>query len=150
LLAFLVAYVVVVGPLTFVLLRRMLRTGLAWVAVPTVAVLFTAVAFGAGSSLRSGSRAAHGTVVQTSPLGYRVVSYVGLVPRDGADPTALFPVGWQVGGIGPGMVRGWMIGDTTGGGQVDSGAVVVQGDGGRPGVQLPLSPGDFGMATGRG
>src|SRR5690606_4919615 len=82
LLAFLVAYVVVVGPLTFVLLRRMRRTGLAWVAVPAVAILFTAVAFGAGSSLRSGSRAAHGTVVQTSPLGDRVVSYVGLVSRD--------------------------------------------------------------------
>ena len=150
LLAFLVAYVVVVGPLTFVLLRRMRRTNLAWVAVPTVAVLFTAVAFGAGSSLRSGSRAAHGTVVQASPLGDRVVSYVGLVSRDGADPTALFPDGWQVGGIEPWMMRGSMIGDPTLGGQADSGAVVVQGDDGRPGVRLPLSPGDFGMATGRG
>ena len=150
LLTFLVAYVVVVGPLTFVLLRRMRRTSLAWVAVPTVAVLFTAVAFGAGSSLRSGSRAAHGTVVETSPLGDRVVSYVGLVSRGGADPTALFPDGWQVGGIEPWMMGGSMTGDPTLDGPSTSGAVVVQGDDGRPGVRLPLSPGDFGMATGRG
>ena len=31
-----------------------------------------------------------GSLVQTSPLGDRAVSYLGLVSRDGRDPTALF------------------------------------------------------------
>ena len=150
LLAFLLAYVVVVGPLTFVLLRRVRRTGLAWVAVPAVAVLFTAVAFTAGNNLRSNSQAAHGSLVQASPLGDRVVSYVGLVSRDGADPTALFPDGWQVSGLDASTMESAMFDDGFGGVRPETGAVTVEGDDGRPGVRVPLSAGDFGMVTGRG
>ncbi|MBN2621940.1 MAG: hypothetical protein JXA83_01170 [Acidimicrobiales bacterium] len=150
LLGFLVAYVVVVGPVTFVLLRRVRRTGLAWVAVPAVAVLFTGVAFTAGSSLRSDSRAAHGSVVQASPLGDRAVSYLGLVSRNGGDPTALFPEGWQAGGFDGGDMQGMVFDDMGGPQSVAADAVPIHGDDGRPGVRLPLSSGDFGMVTGRG
>jgi hypothetical protein len=153
LLGFLVAYVVIVGPVTFVLLRRVRRTGLAWVAVPLVAVLFTGVAFTAGSSLRSDSRAAHGSIVQASPLGDRAVSYLGLVSRDGSDPTALFPDGWQAGGLDPSAMSGMAFDDMGGmGGITDAGGapVPIEGDDGRPGVRLPLSTGDFGMVTARG
>ncbi len=152
LLGFLVAYVVIVGPVTFVVLRRMRRTGLAWVAVPLVAVLFTGVAFTAGSSLRSDSRAAHGSLVQASPLGDRAVSYLGLVSRDGGDPTVLFPDGWRAGGLDPAAVSGMMfddMGGMDGMGEVSE-PVPIEGDDGRPGVRLPLSSGDFGMVTGRG
>lgn len=150
LLVFLVAYVVVVGPVTFVLLRRVRRTGLAWVAVPLVAVLFTAVAFTAGSGLRSDSRAAHGTLVQTSPLGDRVVSHVGLVSRDGSDATALFPEGWRAGGLDAPSMGGMEFEDMRGMGGSQGAPVPVVGDDGRPGVKLPLSSGDFGVVTGRG
>jgi hypothetical protein len=148
LLGFLVAYVVVVGPLTFVLLRRTRRTGLAWVAVPLVAVLFTGGAFVAGSGLRGQARAAHGSVVQSSPLGDRVVSHVGLVSRDGGDPTAFFPAGWDAGGLDLGPISAMDDGP------VDPGAanpaITMVDDEGRRGVELPLSSGDFGVVTGRG
>lgn len=148
LLIFLVAYVVVAGPVTFVVLRRVHRTGLAWVAVPLAAVLFTGVAFTAGSNLRSGARAAHGSLVQASPLGDRAVSYLGLVSRDGHDPTALFPDGWQAGGFDPrALSNGFFEGDMSG---PSAAPIAVEGDDGRPGVRLPLSSGDFGVVSGRG
>jgi hypothetical protein len=154
LLGFLVAYVVIVGPVTFVLLRRVRRSGLAWVAVPLVAVLFTGVAFVAGSSLRSDARASHGSVVESSPLGDRVVSYVGLVSRDGRDPTALFPEGWHAGGLDPNALSDmgdpFMVGERGVATDGTQSPVAVAGDDGRPGVKLPLSAGDFGMVTARG
>jgi hypothetical protein len=147
LLGFLVAYIVIVGPVTFFAVRRLRRTGLAWVAIPVVAVVFTVVAFGAGSSLRAGARASHGSLVQASPVGDRVVSYVGLVSRDGDDPTALFPEDWQA---GPFTASGPFAGSMPmpEGGAVDA-VVPVDGVDGR-GVGLRLGPGDFGVVTGRG
>ena len=148
LLGFLVAYVVVVGPLTFVLLRRTRRTGLAWVAVPLVAVVFTTGAFVAGSGLRGQARAAHGSVVQVSPLGDRVVSHVGLVSRDGSDPTAFFPEGWVAGGLDMGPLAAMR--EDPGARLPSEGAITMVGDDGRRGVELPLGSGDFGVVTGRG
>jgi hypothetical protein len=150
LLVFLIAYVVVIGPVTFVVARRLRRTTLTWVAVPLVAVLFTGVAFTAGSSMRSGAQAAHGSLVQTSPLGDRVVSYLGLVSRDGRDPTAHFPEGWHAGGLDPGMLAGELAFDGSGGAMAGGSDPVAVTDDGRPGVRLPLSAGDYGMVTGQG
>jgi hypothetical protein len=156
---FLVAYVVIAGPVTFLLLRRARRTTLAWVAVPTVAVVFTAGAWVAGSSLRSEAKASHGSIVQASPLGSQVVSYVGLTSRDGADPTVSFPIGWQASGLGAGAGRLGMAipfdegfagvsGEDLGSGPASP--VALATDDGRPALELPLSPGDFGVVTGRG
>ena len=44
LLGFLGLYIVVVGPITALVLRRRRRPEMAWVAVPTLALLFTGVA----------------------------------------------------------------------------------------------------------
>jgi len=44
----LVAYILIAGPLNYVLLRRMRRRELAWVTVPLIAVLFTAGSYSAG------------------------------------------------------------------------------------------------------
>jgi hypothetical protein len=118
------------------------------VAVPLVAVLFTGVAFTAGSSLRGDARAAHGSLVQASPLGDRAVSYLGLVSRDGHDPTALFPDGWQAGGLDQRALAGGFFEGGPDGPPVTP--VAVEGDDGRPGVRLPLSSGDFGVVSGRG
>ncbi|HEX6417781.1 MAG TPA: hypothetical protein VFZ77_04770 [Acidimicrobiales bacterium] len=151
LVGFLAAYVVIVGPVTYVVLRRARRTTLAWVAVPLVAVLFTGGAFVAGSSLRENARASHGSLVQASPLGDRVVSYVGLVSRDGSDPTAVFPERWQAGGFDPGPFGEMMApGPVFDGGAAGGAPVPVRRDDGRAGVRLPLSAGDFGIVTGRG
>ncbi len=153
LVGFLAAYVVVVGPVTFLLIRRSGRTTLTWVAVPLVAVLFTGVAFVAGTSLRAGAGAAHGTVVQTSPLGDRVATYVGIVSRDGTDPTGFLPEGWQAGGLGANalLASGNVTFDESG--RPVSGFAEpepVAGHDGRPGFRLPLNTGDFGIVAARG
>jgi hypothetical protein len=152
LVVFLVAYVVIVGPITFLVVRRTRRTTVAWVAVPLVAVLFTGAAFVAGSNLRSGAGASHGSVVQTSPLGDRVNSYVGVVSRSGGDPTAWFPEGWRGGGVGAGdlgLPPGLVLPD----GDMPMGALVDPvplEDDGRPGFRLPLNAGEYGMIAGNG
>lgn len=150
LVGFLAAYVLIVGPVTYIVLRRVRRTTLTWVAVPLVAVLFTGGAFAAGSNLREGARASHGSLVQASPLGDRVVSYVGLVSRDGSDPTAVFPEQWQAGGFDPGMFGDMMGMPVLGGGGPGGTPVPQRRDDGRTGLRLPLSAGDFGIVTGRG
>lgn len=52
LLLLLLAYILVVGPLNFAILRRIDRRELAWVSVPLLVVGFAAAAYGYGSLLR--------------------------------------------------------------------------------------------------
>lgn len=53
---FLSVYVMIIGPLNYIVLRRMKRTELAWVTVPGVVLLFSAMAYVTGYQVR-GSRA---------------------------------------------------------------------------------------------
>jgi len=52
LLVLLLAYILIVGPLNFAILRRIDRRELAWVSVPVLVVGFAAAAYGYGSLLR--------------------------------------------------------------------------------------------------
>lgn len=52
LLLLLAAYILVVGPLNYLVLRRMDRRELAWISVPVLVVGFAAAAYGYGSLLR--------------------------------------------------------------------------------------------------
>lgn len=47
-------YLIVVGPVTYLVLRRLDRLALGWVVVPAMTVIFAAIAYGAGFSLRGG------------------------------------------------------------------------------------------------
>lgn len=55
LLALLAAYILLIGPISYIVLRRIDRRELAWVTAPVLVILFTAGAFGVGSSLKGTS-----------------------------------------------------------------------------------------------
>lgn len=52
LLAVLATYILLIGPISYIVLRRLDRRELAWVTAPLLVVLFTAGSFGIGSSLK--------------------------------------------------------------------------------------------------
>lgn len=141
LLAFLAAYVVLAGPVGYLLIRRR-RPGLGWIVVPALAVGFTGLAFLIGSDLRSGNRAAHGTVLETGPGGNRATTVVGTVSRAGADGVARFPEGWTAAGVDNSFFG---FGSTGGAGEL-----AVTTSGGRSEGTVPLAAGGFGVLRGSG
>jgi hypothetical protein len=144
LMAFLVAYVLIAGPVVFLVLRRGRRSGWTWFAVPGVAVVFAIGAFVVGSDLRTGNETAHGTAVTTGPAGARAFSYVGLISRSGADADVRFPAGWQSTGLASPILVDMGPSRLTSG----PSEVVVQGD--VTVGEVDLEPGGFGMLTGWG
>lgn len=54
LLAIIVAYILLIGPISYVILRRLDRRELAWITAPLLVVLFTACSYGIGSTLKGG------------------------------------------------------------------------------------------------
>lgn len=54
LLAIIVAYILLIGPISYVVLRRLDRRELAWITAPLLVVLFTACSYGIGSTLKGG------------------------------------------------------------------------------------------------
>jgi hypothetical protein len=52
LLAVVVGYIVLIGPISYIVLRRMDRRELAWITAPALVVLFTACSYGIGNSLK--------------------------------------------------------------------------------------------------
>jgi hypothetical protein len=141
LLLFLVAYVVLVGPVAFLLLRRAGRSGWTWFAVPATAAVFTVAAFVIGSDLRTGNEIAHGSVVETSPAGGRAFSYVGLLSRSGADAEVGLPAGWQSSDMAS-PLGDWFGEDTSSTGPAE---VVMGAD--ATVDEIDLDPGGFGMVT---
>jgi hypothetical protein len=145
LVAFLVAYVVLAGPVLFFVLRRRGHAGWLWAAVPGMAVVFAAGAFVVGSDLRTGNETAHGTAVETGPAGARAFSYVGLLSRSGADARVRFPAGWQSTGLATPA-----LGDFGPRPKLTSGPRRVVVDGESTVDEVDLEPGGFGMVTGWG
>lgn len=54
LLAVIVAYILLIGPISYAILRRLDRRELAWVTAPLLVVLFSACSYGIGSTLKGG------------------------------------------------------------------------------------------------
>lgn len=94
LVGFLAAYVVIVGPLLFVLLRRQRRPELAWVVIPLVAVVFTGASWAGGRNLRSSTQIVHGTVLSTGATGTDAITYLGVSSRSGGTQRIGWPTGW--------------------------------------------------------
>ena len=55
LLLFLFAYTLVIGPINFLVLRRLRRRELAWVTIPVLVLLFSAITFFTGFRTRGGA-----------------------------------------------------------------------------------------------
>ncbi len=65
---FLGVYVVLVGPVNFLVLRRLKRRELSWLTIPALVVLFSAIAYVTGFQLRGSQAILHQlTVIQTWP-----------------------------------------------------------------------------------
>jgi hypothetical protein len=120
LVGFLAAYVLVVGPASYLLLKRMRRPGLLWAVVPAFAALFTVGAAVVGKSQQAGTNAGYATLVETSPGGAWSVSSLGSLAGGGAVRTVL-PEGWRAttGGTpffgGGGQPAGFISSTTKGG-----------------------------------
>lgn len=98
LLGFLLAYTALVGPVLGFVLNRKKRAELAWVVVPLAAVLFAGGSYTAAKGLRSGTRLAHGSVIELSPAGASATSFVGVAARERhTTEVSLGDESWQAG-----------------------------------------------------
>lgn len=95
--AFLAAYVVIVGPLLFFVLRRRRRPELAWIVIPLVAVVFTGASWAGGRNLRTATQIVHGTVLSTGATGTDAITYLGVSSRSGGTLRIGWPAGWLSG-----------------------------------------------------
>lgn len=88
----LLGYVVVAGPLTFFLLRKLRRRELAWVAVPALAVAAAAVTYTTGAGISEGPLSDEVQVARVTP-GSRLAEVTSLgavyLPRGGTGTVAL-------------------------------------------------------------
>lgn len=136
LVGFLVVYVVVVGPLLFLAVRRRGRPELAWVAVPLVALVFSSGSYVVGRDLRKSTQLVHASVLASGPSGSTATTYVGVFSRSGETARIGFPAGWSTGGFSD-------LGQTP-----SSSVVNMTADG--PDARLPLNTGEFGMVHATG
>ncbi|MDQ6727644.1 MAG: hypothetical protein M3066_15970 [Actinomycetota bacterium] len=137
LVGYLAFYVVLVGPVLFLAVRRRRRPELAWVAVPLVALLFSTGSYAVGRNLRTAAQLVHGSVLSTGPGGATVTSYVGVFSRGGRTIHIGFPAGASV---LPLARQGTAGAGVTG--------VSVTSDGSD--AQIPLDAGQFGMVAASG
>lgn len=131
----LAGYVLVMGPVAYLVVRRVRRRELAWAGLPLLALASTVVVFGTGSSLRNALRTAQVTVYEVSPAG-AVATTWSLVPSArGGDVGVELPPGWT-GGSNPV--------DTPGGGRR------LTTDGGAGRLVEAVDPGGFALLETRG
>ncbi|MEA2974168.1 MAG: hypothetical protein QOG82_2626 [Actinomycetota bacterium] len=98
LVAFLVLYVLMAGPVVFFVVRRRGHPELAWVAVPLVAVLFTAGSYVGGRGLRDTTRHVDTSVVATGPAGSTADTWTGVFSSGGQTSRVRFGPGWTPSG----------------------------------------------------
>jgi hypothetical protein len=98
----LLVYVVAVGPLLFVVLKRMRRLTMAWVAVPALAAFTAGVIVVGGSALRREADPAHVTVALTGETGTMWRTSV-LSPASGTRSGVQAPEGW----VAAADLQGW-------------------------------------------
>ena len=87
LLLVIVAYILLIGPISYVVLRRMDRRELAWVTAPLLVIVFTACSFGIGNSLKGSEVIVNQiTLIRSSGAGgtASIESYAGIFSPDRA------------------------------------------------------------------
>ena len=98
LVAFLVLYVLMAGPVVFFVVRRRGHPELAWVAVPLVAILFTAGSYVGGRGLRDTTRQVDTSIVATGPNGSTAATWTGVFSAGGQTSRVRFGPGWTPNG----------------------------------------------------
>jgi len=94
-LPFMAIYVLIVGPLAFLILRRVGRSGLLWVALPSLALLFTGAVWISGTTLRSNTSDAHGTIIEIENGTATAQSTVLRSSRNGGTTGITLQQPWQ-------------------------------------------------------
>ncbi|MBA2264752.1 MAG: hypothetical protein H0W17_00010 [Chloroflexi bacterium] len=87
LLVVIVAYILLIGPISYIVLRRMDRRELAWVTAPLLVVIFTACSFGIGNSMKGSEVIINQiSLIRSSGAGATatVESYAGIFSPDRA------------------------------------------------------------------
>lgn len=141
LLAFLLVYIVVVGPVTAIVLRRRRRSELAWVVIPAIAVAFTAASYIGAGELRKGTKLAHGTALELDALGAKATTFVGIAARGRQTSEVSFPGAWAA-SANPSTLLSRFSGPPP----ATSVEVTRRG----PAARLDLGAGQFGVASGVG
>jgi hypothetical protein len=141
LMGFLLLYVVVAGPVTFIVLRRRRREELAWAVIPVVAVLFTTGSYVEGRQLRAAGRAHASVIVSGTDEagGSTGFSYVHLVAQKTETGRIRFPQGWTVRIAGSSFEQ-----------QVGAGAVGIAPTRSGQEASIPLNSGQAGLVLGSG
>lgn len=99
LLLFILAYVLVLGPLNYIVLRRMGRLELAWITVPVVVLVFTAGLYVVGTLLRGGNAQYNQLAIVESSEGQargHATSFIGFFSPRRENYTLAFPATTQV------------------------------------------------------
>ncbi|MCB0991177.1 MAG: hypothetical protein KDB16_09380, partial [Acidimicrobiales bacterium] len=124
LLVLLGVYVLAAGPITYLVLKRMGSTHLAWRVLPLLAVVCTGMALVVGAGLRSDRGSSYASVVEVWPTGSKATTTI-LVSSTRSDiRTVEAPQAWHY--TGSGQIVGW--------GPTSEGAVSVEP--GRTGVAV--------------
>lgn len=134
LIGLLAAYTLLAGPALYLLLRWRRREITMWLMVPALAVLVSLTSFGAATANRSRLPVAHGTILTYDAAGVAAITVVGLTAPRGGLTRIGFPERWR----DPMPV-------TPGSSPMNAVALA-----GRAAVDIPLNPGQFGMASGSG
>lgn len=90
----LLVYLLLAGPVTFVVLTKMKRQTLAWVVVPALAAIFAVGVFGVGRVLSSTRGNGYASIMEVSPAGTSVTESV-LIAKSGRQNVEL-PEGWSL------------------------------------------------------
>jgi hypothetical protein len=94
-LVLLTVYLVLVGPILFIVLRRSRRLAFGWVAIPALAILASGLVTVVGGQSRRGASAAHVTVVETNPGGATGYTTGLVVSKGGGRAGFRLPSGWS-------------------------------------------------------
>lgn len=90
----LAAYVVLVGPVLYLVLRRLGRLTAGWIVVPALAVVTAAVVVVIGGSWQRSGRPSASVFVETSPAGATASTLLLSFARGGGEVEVAVPEGW--------------------------------------------------------
>lgn len=145
-------YVLVMGPLAYLLVRKLRRRELAWAGLPVLALASTGFVFATGSSLRNAAESAQVTVYEVGP-GSAVATSWSLVPSSrGGDVGVDLPAGWTGGASFNELEDMGVMFDATGRPIDPSGGgdVRLTTDGAESRLVQDVGPGGFALLEARG
>lgn len=95
LVALLAGYVVLVGPVVFLVMGRGRRSLAIWLIVPLLAATATGAVFAGGDRFRASARAGHLSILRLGPDQAEVTTMVGLADDWTIGSTGRFPASWH-------------------------------------------------------